>query len=138
MLEFGSQNLDLHIPDHVFFDIREITGRKGDGNEALRPIIARPAFELIEAKRLWVKDEVPLLELVDRFGNHNAAILHDKVYALLSLACDSDQITVDYRKTRRELSAEVLQVSGSASYTNVELSLVASLSTRILGDVLQI
>lgn len=68
-----------------------------------------------QASRQAVKrgDLAPLRSLLARFGKQSCNDFHDRVYSLLSLAKERDNMLVDYRSSREELFFHTISACGT-------------------------
>lgn len=101
----------------IFVDVRD-TVDPNDPTRTIDPSIApselnaQPGGQVLDIARDAGKKSRTLKELMYMLRESNATDFRDTVFALLGLASDGDQITVDYRVSPEDLYTQVIKTSG--------------------------
>ena len=106
----GSEDVDWEAFEQFFTDLDTQPRSKlhDRGVDSATRLLNSPAAVLVEAKKSWVEEHMPLTTLLRLYHDRDSTLVLDKVYALHGLAKDSSDIPMDYAMSPMDLLAEVL------------------------------
>ena len=105
----GSSTVEWKKLEQLVTDLQMISKRGREKHTPLvSAVLASPGFAVANAKTAWDGNLEPLTTLLQISREHEATDIRDKVYALLGLARDGADLTVDYNMSTDDLFLEVL------------------------------
>ncbi|KAJ4313527.1 protein phosphatase regulator [Neodidymelliopsis sp. IMI 364377] len=127
IIHYGSKTVNFDVVAHVFIDVFS--------NSFCRT----PIWNIASTRRDSRSESLSLKTLISDFQNHEATVIHDKVYALLGLASRGNQsLDVDYQSSTTELFSQVFTHTHPDPPKDKEDLEHFMLFGQILADVLEL